>query len=411
MSGQNFDSIFIKIEGLGISFIVGGYYRHCIQNTTDKISFISKLEEHLSHKLLQKTNLILAGDFNIDLIKSSVDNDALFFLNTLLSHGLECHIFKPTRIVNYKNSIEIKSATLIDQIASNLYKYESTSGNIHYPNSDHCASYVIFKKFFNITKNKRPEKFYRNFKQVDVENLNIDCTNVDWHSKVFNEPNIDICFGNISKEIEILLELHAPLIKMSNRKIKYCNKPYIDSELIRQIRLRIVLFGIKKENPNSVNIENHRQQKNKVTNMCRKKRKDYFKKYFETHRYCTGKMWNGINLALEQCRAKKSLPNVVNDLNNNPLTSPKKIANSFMQYFRDTPSNTLKKIKPERFWYMDYFKFKKANDRYLVLNDCDSDEIEKHIKDLKNKSSSGPSSIPNIFLKMIYFHSFRMCHQ
>ena len=400
-TSENYDSVYVKITNTKKPLCIGAYYRHCIDTSTDKITFISKIEEHLSSKFLQKSNVMLAGDFNIDLIKSSVNNDSLFFLNTLLMHGLECHIFKPTRITYYKNSLEIKSATLIDQIASDLYKYECKSGNIHYPNSDHCASYVIFKNFFKDNKLEKPVKFYRNFKKIDEKKLNEDCYNIDWCERVFDEPNIDFCFENITSETENLLDKHAPLIKLSNRKVKYCNKPYIDADLLKQIRYRIFLFAYKKEHPNEVNVERHRVQKNKVTHLKRKKCKQYFKNYFEKHRTDTGKVWSGINLALEQCKARKSLPDVIYDLNKNPQNCPKEIANKFSQYFKEVPNNTLKKIKPQRFWYMDYFKFKKANNRYLVLNDCEPEEIEKHLGNLKNRSSPGPCPVPNAFLKLI----------
>ena len=398
---NNYDSVYIKITRTKIPLCVGGYYRHCLEKSTDKVCFIDKIQNHLSSKCLQKSNIILAGDYNIDLIKTAVDCDSLCFLNTLLLYGLECHIFKPTRITYYKNSLEIKSATLIDQIASNLYKYDCVSGNIHYPNSDHCASYVVYKDFFKNNKFDKQVKEYRNFKKINTEALNDDCINIDWNSKVYQEANIDTCFENITTETISLLNKHAPLIKMSNRKIKYCNKPYIDAELLINIRYRIFLFSLKKETPNEVNIERHRIQKNKVTSISRKKRKIYFKNYFEQHRNNSVKVWSGINQALEQCKAKRTVPDSIYDLENKLHTSPKKIAKSFAKYFENVPKNTLKKIRPERFWYMDYFKFKKANQRYLILSDCEPEEVENHIGRLKNKSSSGPSPIPNAFLKTI----------
>ena len=45
--------------------------------------------------------------------------------------------------------------------------------------------------------------------------------------------------------------------------------------------------------------------KNKVVAMLRAKKKAYFHKYFKQFKNNSKKMWDGINLALEQTRHKK----------------------------------------------------------------------------------------------------------
>ena len=62
---NNYDSV--KITRTKIPLCVGGYYRHCFEKSTDKLCFIDKIQNHLLDKRLQKSNIILAGDYNIDL--------------------------------------------------------------------------------------------------------------------------------------------------------------------------------------------------------------------------------------------------------------------------------------------------------------------------------------------------------
>ena len=134
------DSVYVKIDPSNLHktnsktrkrLFIGGYYRHC--NTGDIMNFIDEFSTDLAHKSITKNDVILGGDFNICLMKSTYNNDSLCFLNTILSNLYEILIFKPTRIQFYKDSLQVKSATIIDQIMTNLFAYECTSGNLFYP--------------------------------------------------------------------------------------------------------------------------------------------------------------------------------------------------------------------------------------------------------------------------------------
>ncbi len=112
-------------------------------------------------------------------------------------------------------------------------------------------------------------------------------------------------------------------------------------------------------------------------------------------------MWDGINLALEQTRKKKNMPNTVTDVDGTQISQADKLANAFANYFRDIPRKTKSKIIPPRFNFKHYLRQTASIDNYLVLYTADNDEIIKHIMKLKNNSSPGPIQVPNIFLKMI----------
>ena len=192
------DAVYVKIDPANVHnsniksrkpLYLGGYYRHCI--ASDVINFIDAFNIDLSNKCLMKNDVIIAGDFNICIMRSTYNNDSLFFLNTILSNTYEILIFKPTRIQFHKNSLQVKSATIIDQIITNLFSYECTSGNIAYPDSDHYATFAIFNTYRQDTNTKKPDVFRRDMHKVDKANLNDDCYAIDWDTLVFNEDNLD----------------------------------------------------------------------------------------------------------------------------------------------------------------------------------------------------------------------------
>ena len=111
--------------------------------------------------------------------------------------------------------------TLIDHINSNLYNYECTSGNLDYPDSDHHANFTIFKDYFEKCTTTNETLYRRNIKNIDIPQLHEDFLQVDWNKHVFCEPDIDIECTNIISTLDNLLDKHAPLTKLSNRKQKY----------------------------------------------------------------------------------------------------------------------------------------------------------------------------------------------
>lgn len=115
--------------------ILGCVYRH---PSMDVNSFNEKYLNDTMAKLTEERKICyLAGDFNIDLLKSDTDDHTKDFFDTLTSNLFVPHITLPTRITN-------RSQTLIDNIYSNNPEFENcTSGNFTFSISDHLAQFLI----------------------------------------------------------------------------------------------------------------------------------------------------------------------------------------------------------------------------------------------------------------------------
>ena len=100
-------------------------------------SFNEKYFNNTVAKITEEKKICyLAGDFNIDLLKSDSDNHTKDFFDTLTSNLFVPHITLPTRITN-------RSQTLIDNIFSNNPEFENcTSGNFTFSISDHLAQFL-----------------------------------------------------------------------------------------------------------------------------------------------------------------------------------------------------------------------------------------------------------------------------
>lgn len=98
--------------------------------------FIDKLEEMI-HGLNNKRNIVICGDYNIDLLKVDSHIQNSDFVETIYKNGLYPLITKPSRIT-------ATSATLIDNIFTNVLDNHITSGLVINDISDHLPIFAIF---------------------------------------------------------------------------------------------------------------------------------------------------------------------------------------------------------------------------------------------------------------------------
>ena len=119
--------------------------------------FNSLFLKSLTNKLSKESNkeIILLGDFNIDLIKTNTNNKSSEFLDIIYSSYLIPHITSPTRLTS-------RSHTLIDNIISNVITEDTISRNIN-TMSDHLGQFLILP-YHSITSNSKQEILHRNFK-------------------------------------------------------------------------------------------------------------------------------------------------------------------------------------------------------------------------------------------------------
>ena len=99
------------------------------------------------------SNIYLCGDFNINLLNNDSNNQVNNLLDSIYSLGFSSLITKPTRITS-------QSATLIDNILTNIYDHAHMSGIIVCDISDHCPVFTCKKVINSKLKTKQEKKKY-----------------------------------------------------------------------------------------------------------------------------------------------------------------------------------------------------------------------------------------------------------
>ena len=171
-SPKEVESIFVEVVNQKAkNDIIGVIYRH---HTIEKVDFNKNHIHPLLEKLSKESNknLFIAGDFNINLLKTNTDADALDFFDLMSNNMLLPAISLPTRISS-------GTETLIDNIFTNIINSDAVSGNLTIGISDHLPSFLIIPKKSSNHIPKKHNLFKRDIKNLNREALNNDLAQID----------------------------------------------------------------------------------------------------------------------------------------------------------------------------------------------------------------------------------------
>ena len=113
------------------------------------------------------------GDFNLNLLNYETHTHTNDFVNSMVCHCLIPHILQPTRVTDH-------SATVIDNIFSNVTDYETASGNILNQVADHYSQFLILKTVPAKYKYNDSAYYTYNYSSFDKDNLLDDFSKISW---------------------------------------------------------------------------------------------------------------------------------------------------------------------------------------------------------------------------------------
>ena len=318
------------------------------------------------------------------------------YLDIMTSNMLVPHIIHPTRITPH-------TKTLIDNIFSNLPNFsQGKSGNITLSISDHLAQFLIIPLE---TGDIIPQKDYykRDTKNFDRENFLLDLLSIDWDEVLkleLQDPNIS--FSEYYTAINTLIDKYMPLRKMTKKEIKLMFKPWITKDILKSIEERDTLrykFNHTKDQIKRKEFEKkYKEIKNKILEITRKSKKSYFQNYFAKNASDIKNTWKGIRNLININNKNKKQPKSLL-VNNKIITEPKKVAETFNDYFSTIASNLQKKIHHHG---KDFTKFlKNENPVNFFIKPTNKIEVVNNINDLNSNKALGPTSIPTDIFHLI----------
>ena len=139
--------------------VLGVIYNHPRKNPT---KFLEYLDDTLKKLRKENKQVLISGDFNLDLLRTDKIKAADQFINLMFSNCYQPLILQPTR---YTAGCR---PSLIDNIFINSHDFDAVSGNFTAKISDHMPNFVILNKKLNKNyKTRLIKRDFRNFKDTN----------------------------------------------------------------------------------------------------------------------------------------------------------------------------------------------------------------------------------------------------
>ena len=271
---KELESIFIEIiNHKQKNTIIGCIYRH--PNFP-----ISQFNETVLQPLLDKLeyenkNIVLLGDFNINLLQYETHSHVREFVDKMYSVSLIPKILAPTRLTCH-------TKTLIDNIFTNVQDENYLFGNLTCSISDHLLQFMTYPQNKNKSYNILPywQKYVK---------LGWFSSVVDWNTILAIDQNdINLSLENFMNIIECLLNKYAPLKKMTKKQLKNLKKPWLTSGILKSVKNKNKIFNkfCKAKDPLRKRglHQQYKHYRNQITTLTRISKEKHYKQYFETNK-------------------------------------------------------------------------------------------------------------------------------
>ena len=207
------------------------------------------------------------GDFNSNSLNYDSHAPTFDLMNILLSNSFLPCIALPTRISN-------SSATIIDNIFTNLTNSNITSGNILTHISDHFPQFLILEN--TIISQKKQDILKRDYSSSNENSFLNDFTKLDLNY-LHNDNDINHIYNKFLEDITNLVDKHVPLKKCTNKELKLKTKPRINHRIQKMMKVRDPLLRKMKKNRNEANDRFYKKFRNRVANELKKSKRSIFK--------------------------------------------------------------------------------------------------------------------------------------
>ena len=381
----------IEICSIVVSINNTDYTIACIYRPNykyDKIpQFRRQLSQILNHPTFKKSNSILLGDFNINLLEFHSHDDTNDFLLMMQTFCYLPLITRPTRV---PQGLQSGTPSLLDHVYIN-FTPPSVVGILHYEITDH---YPVFLNFilpqaksltydlkFRLFTGEHKQKFTRDLSQILWEEILIHGDLNENYNK-FHSIFYDIYNRNF------------PVVTKSitNKKIK---NPWITKTVLNLISRKNAMYRDYKLG--TVSGVAYRSFRNFVNKMIKVTKNSYYIALFNNFKSKTAQLWKELN-NITKPKASKQKINVMH--NDKLLTKSIDVANSFNTFFAEIASRLDSELPQAQHNPMNFLSGNVTDP--IQIPNVNISHIVKIIKSIKSKKCSIDNFSPVIIKENVH---------
>ena len=320
-----------------------------------------------------KANIILMGDFNLDMLKPQVSWESTFSL-----FGLKQLVTKPTRVTP-------TSTTLLDHIYTNNQSKISNVLLSDISISDHCPIICTWScKVVKTVKDNHTTMEYRSFKRFNDDKFLCELSLANFADiyKCSNANDAVYRWYNIFLPI---VDKHAPIRR---KRVKHQTLPgWISKDIIEAMKLRDQLKKDKQFNE-------YKKQRNVVSQLVKNAKKEHFENMIREQND-TAHLWRAMNSITGKSKTNKgsNKSNFTSEELNKYFLSLSDVICPVLSH----PSVIKQPISPRLEQFCDE---RLKSSESCVIPEIAVHEVGKYISNLANKKSMGIDKINAFPLKL-----------
>ena len=356
-------------------------YRH----PHSPVSFYKLAEELFTMLDSKSSTSIITGDFNINYnILHERNSPARKLDDIAAAHGFKQTIKLPTRITE-------TTTTCIDLTFTNAPNF--TAGVAIVSVADHLLNYINIGR--RPTQSNHRYIMSRNFRKLDTDKLLEDLKQIPW--------NVTECFNSVNDAWHAwkclytdVINTHAPLRKF--RAPKSAKIPWYDEKIDKMKKLRDQFHRRATIGNLAIDWLRYRQTRNKVTELVRKAKKEYYSSMIENNRGDSKSTWK----ILKDLLPKRSDGGITSlEENGSIITDFKEICNVFNNYFIDISTKLAASIKNVKTLPLEYLgNFLPNVTTVFKFKNVTENEVLKMLKSIPNGKATGVDNLQVRILKI-----------
>ena len=284
ISNVDFETVWIEIiNPKAKNLLCCCTYRH---PNSEISTLIDNFHEVIGNLAKENKQIAIMDDFTIDLLNYDSHIATNEFVNMMFSHHFQPCSLHPSRITD-------TSSTIIDNIYINsAYENNVVGGNILSLISDHLPQFAIL--FGNTPEYKVSFASVHDYRNFNEENFLAEYTAIEKSYITDDDINVSKKFDTFLLKLHNLVDKHCPKKKLSKKALKLRNRPLINLQIQKMIKIRNNLFHQFKLAKSVTDLQAYKQFRNRVVNQIRESKRNSYHQYFDEYRSNMKMLWKGI---------------------------------------------------------------------------------------------------------------------
>ena len=360
--------------------------------------FINNFVPTISDQIKNTNEVIVAGDFNLNLL--NLNNRKIY---NYFDHMLNLHLIPK---ITFPTHFLDKTCTLIDNIFSKVSPASQSleSGILVSNISDHYPTFISIN--LNLIKLRQPKFTTIKMSNPDsINNVNAELELINFEqilsTNPYSDPNNN--YNILQNIISSYLDKHFPVKTVRFNKHKHKNNVWITKGIIRSIKFKDKLYKLTKttstNNPSYlVHKQNLKVYKNILKSVIKEAKFKFYESQFQKNAKDIKKTWKVINSVLKSSQKNDDFPSYLN-VSNKIVSDQKNIIEAMNSYF----TSIGQKIAPESNETFDSFSdfFSNKHNHEFHFEQISENEVLKIINHMQSKDSEDVHGLSTKIIKQI----------